>query len=49
MDKEKIAAGIALLRRLPPSKIERNSQAISGLIPDLADDFLSKIDKPLGN
>jgi len=47
-DKEKIAAGINLLRRLPPSKIERNSNAIASLIPDLADNFLSKIDKPLG-
>ena len=48
MDREKLTAAISLLRRLPPSKIDRNAQAVASLIPDLAEDLLSKVDKPLG-
>ena len=48
MDCEKLTAAISLLRRLPPSKINRNAQAVTSLIPDLAEDLLSKVYKLLG-
>lgn len=47
MEQEKIIASLNLLKHLPPSKNHSNAIAISNLIPDLADDLLSKIDKPL--
>jgi capping protein beta len=48
MNNEKIAAALSLCRRLPPSKLHKNALALSNLIPELSDDLLSKIDKPLG-
>jgi len=36
-----------LMRRLPPTRIEENVQALTNLVPDAADDLLSSVDQPL--
>ncbi|KAG8905909.1 F-actin-capping protein subunit beta [Tulasnella sp. 403] len=36
-----------LMRRLPPTRIEENVQALTQLVPDAADDFLGCVDQPL--
>lgn len=36
-----------LMRRLPPTRIEENVQALTQLVPDFADDFLGCVDQPL--
>jgi len=36
-----------LMRRLPPTRIEENVQALTTLVPDLADEFLGCVDQPL--
>jgi len=46
-DIEKIKASLNLLERLPPSKINRNVLVIASLIPDLANDLIQRVDKPL--
>jgi len=35
------------MRRLPPTRIEENVQALTTLVPDAADDFLGCVDQPL--
>ena len=34
MDRDKILSAINLTKRLPPSKVHKNAEAISELIPD---------------
>ncbi|KAG8874518.1 F-actin-capping protein subunit beta [Tulasnella sp. 331] len=36
-----------LMRRLPPTRIEENVQALIQLVPDFADEFLGCVDQPL--
>lgn len=36
-----------LMRRLPPTKVEENVQALVGMCPDYADDLLGSVDQPL--
>jgi len=36
-----------LMRRLPPSDVEKNLEALISLVPDLTEDLLSDIDQPL--
>jgi len=36
-----------LMRRLPPTRIEENVQALTTLVPDMADEFLGCVDQPL--
>lgn len=47
MEKDKVLAALNLIKRLPPSKIHHNANALSNLIPDQADELLQRIDKPL--
>ena len=47
-DKEKIYSCLNLMRRLPPSKINQNTNALIHLCPDLEDELLQRIDQPLG-
>ncbi|EGR29792.1 hypothetical protein IMG5_148740 [Ichthyophthirius multifiliis] len=47
MEQNKIATALSLLRKLPPSKIHYNTNALSNLMPDEADELLQKVDKPL--
>jgi hypothetical protein len=48
MEKETFKAAVDLIRRLPPSKIKNNTNALIGLMPNYAEELLQKIDKPLG-
>lgn len=34
MEKDKVLAALNLIKRLPPSKIHHNANALSNLIPD---------------
>lgn len=36
-----------LMRRLPPSDVEKNLSALIDLVPDLTEDLLADIDQPL--
>ena len=36
-----------LLRRLPPTKVEKNVQTLCDLCPEYADDLLANVDQPL--
>ncbi|KAG8932825.1 F-actin-capping protein subunit beta [Tulasnella sp. 419] len=36
-----------LMRRLPPTRIEENVEALVNICPDYADDFLGSVDQPL--
>ncbi|WVF72063.1 hypothetical protein IAT40_006875 [Kwoniella sp. CBS 6097] len=36
-----------LLRRLPPTKVEQNVDALCDIVPDYADDLLGNVDQPL--
>jgi hypothetical protein len=41
---EEINAALNLLRRLPPSKVNQNTQALCILAPHLEQDLLQKVD-----
>ncbi|CAD8169090.1 unnamed protein product [Paramecium octaurelia] len=45
--KEKILACLNILKRLPPTQIQKNAAALASLIPDYAEELYQKIDKPL--
>jgi capping protein beta len=50
MNKQKLELCIGLIRRLPPSKLEQNINAITNIIyedDDLLNAFLQKIDNPI--
>ena len=36
-----------LMRRLPPTKVEENVQALVNICPEYADDLLGSVDQPL--
>lgn len=36
-----------LMRRLPPTRVEENVEALVGICPDYADDLLGSVDQPL--
>jgi capping protein beta len=36
-----------LMRRLPPTRTEKNVAALIGICPDYADDLLGSVDQPL--
>lgn len=44
---DQYTATLDLLRRLPPTKVERNVDILCQLVPDLASDLLLEIDQPL--
>lgn len=46
-NKDQILACLNLVRRLPPTKINQNTNALIHLVPDLEDDLLQRIDQPL--
>ncbi|KAM3140157.1 hypothetical protein pb186bvf_007710 [Paramecium bursaria] len=45
--KEKILASLNILKRLPPTQMQKNVSAIANLIPDQAEELYQRIDKPL--
>jgi len=45
--KEKIMACLHILKRLPPSLIQKNVDSLAALIPDYSEELYSKVDKPL--
>eukprot|EP01134_Creolimax_fragrantissima_P002082 CFRG2082T1 len=47
MSEEQLDRALDLLRRLPPQNIENNLAALLDLQPDLTDDLLSQVDRPL--
>lgn len=40
-------AALDLLRRLPPTQVQRNVDVLCQLVPDLASDLLLEVDQPL--
>lgn len=44
---DQYTASLDLLRRLPPTKVERNVEILCQLVPDLASDLLLEVDQPL--
>lgn len=44
---DKISASLALMRRLPPNKIEQNLTGLLNLLPEETDELLQRIDQPL--
>jgi capping protein beta len=46
--REKILACLNILKRLPPTNIQKNADALATLIPDYAEELYQRIDKPLG-
>jgi len=47
MSDNKLDCALDLMRRLPPSEVEKNLGALIDLVPDLTEDLLSDIDQPL--
>lgn len=44
---DQYTATLDLLRRLPPTKVERNVEILCQLVPDMASDLLLEVDQPL--
>lgn len=44
---DKISCSLALMRRLPPNKIEQNLSGLLNLVPDETDELLQRVDQPL--
>lgn len=44
---EGITASLAIMRRMPPNKIEQNLSGLLNLIPDQTDELLQRVDQPL--
>jgi capping protein beta len=44
---DKLDYALDLMRRLPPSQIEKNLAGLIDLVPDLVEDLLSAVDQPL--
>lgn len=42
-----VSSMLDLMRRLPPTKIEENVEALMGISPDYADDLSGNVDQPL--
>ena len=45
--KDRIYACLNLMRRLQPSKVAQNLNALATLAPDLEEELLQRIDQPL--
>ena len=45
--KDRIYACLNLMRRLQPSKVSQNLNALANLAPDLEEELLQRIDQPL--
>ena len=48
-NKDKLYSILNLMRRMHPSKINQNVQALVNLAPDLEEEILQRVDQPLGN
>ena len=46
--KDKLYSVLNLMRRMHPSKINQNVQALVNLAPDLEEEILQRVDQPLG-
>lgn len=47
-NKERLYSILNLMRRMHPSKINQNVQALVNLAPDLEEEILQRVDQPLG-
>lgn len=47
MSDKTLTSALDLMRRLPPSQVEKNLLFAIELVPDLTDDLLSTVDVPL--
>lgn len=46
-DNKTLTSALDLMRRLPPSQVEKNLMFTCELVPDLTDDLLVTVDVPL--
>lgn len=46
-EEEQLNACLNIMRRMPPSKIDMNLSGLINLLPELTDDLLQRVDKPL--
>mmetsp|Transcript_42929 Transcript_42929/g.71371 ORF Transcript_42929/g.71371 Transcript_42929/m.71371 type:complete len:278 (-) Transcript_42929:289-1122(-) len=46
-DSPQLLAALDLMRRMPPSRMEKSLEELVDLVPDLTDDLLNTIDQPL--
>ncbi len=47
-NKDKLYSILNLMRRMHPSKINQNVQALVNLVPELEEEILQRVDQPLG-